>query len=1077
MTPTYLQLLEHLQVVRRSWRIRQAMEGGLLALSAALLLLGTLMLCDQVGQFGRAGRFVLALILWIGVAGLAWRLVLRGILAAHSDNFFAALIERALPLSRNRFINALQLGREEKPATPRIIEAIVNEGATVADELDPAQAVAGPRLRRHAILMGIALIIAAVYSLAAGPAAMSSLARILLPAANIAPFTRTQLVVTPDRDLHLLEGTPLTVTAKTTGRVPQRVTVHWESAGRTRSARMKDAGRDAYRYTFASLTSDTAFTVRAGDARSPRVRVTVDPMPRIESMSVTYEFPAYTARKPESHSAFDGHLRGLPQTVATLRFQVNKPLETLRMTVNGADQIPTNADDDHLAWTARLTLTRGGSYRISLKDTQSYQVEVPTLYSITLDRDEPPSIAFAKPAADLERRPEEEVDFAVIAQDDLGLADVTLRGIINDADESVVLSSWPLHDPQPLQRAELTLQQTVSALGLKAGDRMQYWAEAVDRNAVAPEGPGRAVTRRFTLVALTAEQAKAALDQQLSDYAQALEELIRLQRLNRSDTAGFKAAADLLDRQTLIRRMTARLADAMESGAFPARSATLELRNLTSGPMARVIALFEGYRDTKPLDVAKASASSSLPVQDEIITSLEALLIRLTRTADVRRNLKKMQHDTPKDSEKVLTTLDKLAKDLEAFLSDVRDLDQTYERLAKRDKDDITSDDLDALDKVEQRKEQWQQWFKDSVDAITKLPQGFVADSYLADSLTSILEEVEKKPRKPTIEIATPLEEGAKALGTEMMEDLEMWMPDRADSVRWVMEDPAEGIFEVPEMTLSSDLQDIIGNLIEDMEDFDEGADDVTGAWGGNIQMGWDIADGPISTFNAGGKTGNQLPNSSEMTGRSGDGRRGRSSGQMVGDTARGMEGRPTPARVSNEPYQDGVPKTLKQLDPNGATGGGRKTGGGQRGLQGGTPPDLVKDMDRLAANQAILRERAQKVASRLDPLGRPAAHVMRSIQLIKGAEADSRDQRYDDAARKRKLAIGELRAARSPVDQAIGLSLQKATFLPADMRGEISAGAQQALPEGYEDIVGAYYQALSTAGAADGDEKRGETQ
>jgi hypothetical protein len=271
-------------------------------------------------------------------------------------------------------------------------------------------------------------------------------------------------------------------------------------------------------------------------------------------------------------------------------------------------------------------------------------------------------------------------------------------------------------------------------------------------------------------------------------------------------------------------------------------------------------------------------------------------------------------------------------------------------------------------------------------------------------------------------------------------------------------------------------LQDIVGDLIEDMEEFDEEADDVTGGWGGNLQMGAGIADGPISTFNAAGKTGNQLPNASEMGGRSGDGRRGRSSGQMVGDSARGMEGRNTPARVSNEPYQDGVPKVEKQLDAHGATGGGRKTGGGQRGLQGGTPPDMVKDMERLASNQSVLRERAQQVASRLDPQGRPAAHVMKSIDLIKSGEEDLRDRRYDDAARKRKMAIGELHAAENRVDQAIDLSLQKATVLPADMRKEISAGAQQALPEGYEDIVGAYYQSLSTAGAGGGGGKGGGT-
>ncbi len=81
--------------------------------------------------------------------------------------------------------------------------------------------------------------------------------------------------------------------------------------------------------------------------------------------------------------------------------------------------------------------------------------------------------------------------------------------------------------------------------------------------------------------------------------------------------------------------------------------------------------------------------------------------------------------------------------------------------------------------------------------------------------------------------------------------------------------------------------------LIEDAAEFDEEADDMTGAWGGNMQVGWDIMDGPISSFAARGKTGNQLPNASEMSGRSGSGRRGRASGQMVGSESKALEGRP----------------------------------------------------------------------------------------------------------------------------------------------------------------------------------------
>ena len=59
-------------------------------------------------------------------------------------------------------------------------------------------------------------------------------------------------------------------------------------------------------------------------------------------------------------------------------------------------------------------------------------------------------------------------------------------------------------------------------------------------------------------------------------------------------------------------------------------------------------------------------------------------------------------------------------------------------------------------------------------------------------------------------------------------------------------------------------------------------------------------------------------------------------------------------------------------------------------------------------------------------------------------------------------MALEALRQAGSDVDQAVDLTLQKAPHLPPDMREEIGAGSRQALPEGFEDIVGAYYKAIS---------------
>ncbi|MFW6059330.1 MAG: hypothetical protein ACODAQ_04065 [Phycisphaeraceae bacterium] len=1064
VSDAYTQLVEAVQDTRRAWRGRRILEGALLtgAVAIGAALLATMI--DHALGLSVPGRCVLAALMWLAVGVTIHRAIVRRALQAHSDDYFAALLEQRVPGLGNRLINALQLGRSANGAPTRLVEAIVSDGVHATDELDPGAAVRSPALRRHALALGVVATLAASYGLMAGPAGQTAMLRVLLPVADVAPFTWTRLApqgVTLDPGDRLLEGEPLTVTLHTTGRAPDAAHLHWATTdGRARSARMEAQDEHTFEHTISAVRTKLSLHATAGDLRTEPREIVVDPLPRIEQIRVVYDYPAYTGRENRTINDADGHLHGLPQTRAALTWFSFKPLAALTVRTE-SDEIEASPLDEHgHEWQAALTLTESGPYRVHLRDTQGYERTASTTYTITIENDEPPYIAFAQPGRDVQRRPDGELTFAVTAQDDHGLGPVQLLGVINDADEARTLHAWP-NDGEPARQRTMTLERTIEQLGLSGGDELTYWAEAVDRNDVT--GPGHSATRRFHVTVLTDEQARARFEQQLGAYAEVVAQLIAQQKRNRAETAEFEAAAALIERQSLIRRKTQQLAEIMQRESFPATTIIDSLRTLAAEPMAEVIATLESYRDAQDLDAGRPFAQRSLSVQDEIVAELERILLRLNRAEQTRRRLKKKQESEPNTYQTVERTLDDLSRKLDEFLSDVRELEEQYEKLPKRgDRDTVDGESLDALADLEQQRAEWEQWFKDSVDAITQLPDGFIPEAHLAENVNTIFEEVEKQPRSATREIATPVEEGIKALAEEVADDLEMWMPHEGDSQRWVMESPPEGTFDVPEEELPSQLQDRIGELIEEADEFDEQADDVTGAWGGNMQMGWDIADGPISSFNARGKTGNQLPNASEMSGRSGSGRRGRASGQMVGAESRALEGRPTPARVTNEPYEEGMPEADEQLDPHGATGGGKKTGGGQRGLQGGTPPDFVKDMQRLADRQRMLRERAQQVAGELNQRGRPLSQVHRAVELMSEAERDLRDLRYQDAARKRKAAIGALRAAGSGVDRAVNLSLQRARHLPAEMRDEISSGAQQQLPEGYEAIVGAYYKALS---------------
>jgi hypothetical protein len=130
--------------------------------------------------------------------------------------------------------------------------------------------------------------------------------------------------------------------------------------------------------------------------------------------------------------------------------------------------------------------------------------------------------------------------------------------------------------------------------------------------------------------------------------------------------------------------------------------------------------------------------------------------------------------------------------------------------------------------------------------------------------------------------------------------------------------------------------------------------------------------------------------------------------------------------------------------------------------LQGGTPPDFVKDMERLSARQQNIREKAEKLARKLELTGVPSRRLAESIRLMKSIEQDYRDLRYEDAARRRRVALTTLRAAQDELLDPAGVQLSRARQIPAAMREEILQASDEGYPPGYEEMLKSYFRKLS---------------
>ena len=359
-------------------------------------------------------------------------------------------------------------------------------------------------------------------------------------------------------------------------------------------------------------------------------------------------------------------------------------------------------------------------------------------------------------------------------------------------------------------------------------------------------------------------------------------------------------------------------------------------------------------RSRPSTELAKPTAEL-LATQDRIIDVLRRLLGEIRKeSADLLAEMKK-RPDTELPAD-VKDKLSDLKDKLDEFLKQQKKVIEATENLAKKPVEDFTEKDKQLLKDLAAAEDEWSKFMADKHTDLSKLPEQDFSNPSLLKELVEVQTELKMAKdalTKKTADIAVPLEQLGAEMAKEMTTNIEKWLPDTPDREKWSQEEPlTDDMKEAPMAELPKEMEDIVGKLMEDEEDLFDEMEDASSSWADSLDKGagWDAMDGPISNNSARGVTGNRLPNTSEIAGRSGEGRQGKSSGEFVGDTAVGKGGRKTPSRLTPDAYVKGQIKDYSKDPVGGATGGGKESGGGGEGLQRPVPNRPERDLGRLAS-------------------------------------------------------------------------------------------------------------------------------
>ena len=420
------------------------------------------------------------------------------------------------------------------------------------------------------------------------------------------------------------------------------------------------------------------------------------------------------------------------------------------------------------------------------------------------------------------------------------------------------------------------------------------------------------------------------------------------------------------------------------------------LNKLAYGEMIQAVRQAESLEHVQVLAELPKITAELLATQDRIVNVLRRLLGEIRReSAELLAELKKRPGtELPAD---VQSKLKDLKDKLEDFLKQQKKVIEATENLAKKPVEDFTEKDKQLLKELAATEDEWARFMADKHSDLSKLPEQDFSNPSLLKELVNVQNELKMAKdalTKKTADIAVPLEQLGAEMAKEMTTNIEKWLPDTPDRERWSQEEPlTDEMKEAPMAELPKEMEDIVGKLMEDEEDVFNEMEDASSSWADSLDKGagWDAMDGPISNNSARGVTGNRLPNTSEIAGRSGEGRQGKASGEFVGDTAVGKGGRKTPSRLTPDAYVKGQIKDSSKDAVGGATGGGKRSGQGGEGLHGPVPNRPEDGMARLAARQAQLRNRAEGVDLHFQVLKYHRTDLKKLIAVMAAVEATSK--------------------------------------------------------------------------------------
>lgn len=970
----------------------------------------------------------------------------------------AVYLEQRYGINDNRLINAVHFDKE--PGLPAYIKDIfVVSAESACNGLKLGRVWQHAKIKSAVIWCGMGLFVFLAYVIPFGGHAKNAFVRFLNPSTRVMPLNFTQFNVEPG-NVELIEGSSCLIRAEASksGRPAPDLKVVLDEGGAPLLYPMRTRG-EGFVFELHDLTRSTRYLVRNGNDDSRAYTIRVIPRPRLPALKITVTPPEYTDDEPWTIESRKHEVEILEGSGVS----INTGVSGKREAVIYRDQEKASGINEGLSF----QMDADTAVSIDVKDERGLMHAGVWKCRLIMAEDRTPTVRFLNRELNVEATAGERLPLTLEERDDFGLTAMELFTVKNGEAERIKRLNYRDVRRERTGATPLSLDETFFARNAT----YKIWARVFD-NHHPPQAGVVPVPLTLHIIDPTKGMELTDKDDPYVKLFALLTEALNSQKALRDWTAARIARDRKKSITQRVRKRQGAVHSRISEGAVLALT-LFEAKKIRKSLNERISDLKTRYADplmlripqVANLDAEKRQAGLNEIVltQTEIIAALQGILGAVSQQKTLE-DVEEQRLAEEEQEQELFKKLTALKEDISRFKEAQRKMLSDTEAIDKKEPEDWTEEEEKLLGDLAAREQDFATFFQAAFNDLSKLQNQDFSNSTMADELVEMIEELQKAGaalEKKHVEIATVNEALLGEQAESIETNLERWLADAKDHIKWNGEE--SGVMpDVPLQDLPDELTDIIGELIdsvEEMEDVEDSTGSSLSAFDEGI--GWGVSDGNMDDMSAKGITGNIMPNNNEVGGRSGEGRSGKSSGQFVEKEAHGKGGRDTPTRLVQSPFEKGTVRDNSEDPQGGATGGGKQSGLGGNGLRGITPdqkPDIQK---RLPGQQAELKQKAEALLRELNVRNLPTGDLEEAVNKMEQIQRLGSSGRGLHVRQIQSELISTLKDARTTISSGVMGGVERTKKMNLKV-ATVRHPDHESTPAGYKESVDAYFHALA---------------